>query len=199
MPGRYESRATSSPSRCSWANSPMKVTPDQKWRTASNDSWSSSPTVKAMIDPYESVGDVSTRLRERTLSPVTLVDACLARIDALNPFLNAFITVVVDEARDAARIAESEIDSGRWRGSLHGVPVAVKDFYDTAGIKTTAGFESFAKRIPAKDADVVDRLKKAGAIVVGKTNMDALGMATTGLTSFYGPVKNPWNADYIAG
>jgi aspartyl-tRNA(Asn)/glutamyl-tRNA(Gln) amidotransferase subunit A len=82
---------------------------------------------------------------------------------------------------------------------LHGVPVAVKDFYDTAGIKTTAAFEHFANRIPAKDADVVTKLKDAGAIVIGKTNMDTLGMGTTGLKSFYGPVKNPWNSDYIPG
>jgi aspartyl-tRNA(Asn)/glutamyl-tRNA(Gln) amidotransferase subunit A len=79
------------------------------------------------------------------------------------------------------------------------VPVAVKDFYDTAGIKTTAGFERFANRIPANDATVVTRLKRAGAIVIGKTNMDTLGMATTGLTSFYGPVSNPWNSEFIAG
>jgi aspartyl-tRNA(Asn)/glutamyl-tRNA(Gln) amidotransferase subunit A len=75
----------------------------------------------------------------------------------------------------------------------------LKDFYDTAGIKTTAAFERFANRVPTNDADVVTRLKNAGAIVIGKTNMDTLGMATTGLTSFYGPVKNPWNAKHIAG
>src|SRR5262249_29976334 len=124
---------------------------------------------------------------------------CLARIEALNPRLNAFITVAAEAARAAASAAESEVRAGRWRGPLHGVPVAVKDFYDTAGIKTTAAFERFANRVPAKDAGVVRRLKDAGAIVIGKTNMDTLGMATTGLTSFYGPVKNPWNADYIAG
>ncbi len=75
----------------------------------------------------------------------------------------------------------------------------MKDFYDTAEVKTTAAFERFVNRVPTKDADVVKKLKDAGAIVIGKTNMDALGMATTGLQSFYGPVKNPWNADYIAG
>src|SRR5262249_28974385 len=104
-----------------------------------------------------------------------------------------------ETARAAARAAESELKAGRWRGPLHGVPVAVKDFYDTAGIKTTAAFEGFVNRVPTKDAEVVSRLKDAGAILIGKTNMDTLGMATTGLSSFYGPVKNPWNAEYIAG
>ena len=75
----------------------------------------------------------------------------------------------------------------------------MKDFYDTAGLKTTAAFERFANRVPSHDAAVVSRLKNAGAIVIGKTNMDTLGMATTGLVSFHGPVKNPWTADYITG
>jgi aspartyl-tRNA(Asn)/glutamyl-tRNA(Gln) amidotransferase subunit A len=152
-----------------------------------------------MIDPYASIDEVSAQIRDRTVSPVAVVDACLARIDALNPRLNAFITVLADPVRSAAQTAHREIEAGRWRGPLHGIPVAVKDFYDTAGVKTTAAFERFANRVPAKDAVVVRRLKEAGAIVMGKTNMDALGMDTTGLTSFYGPVKNPWNVDYIAG
>src|SRR5262245_37423934 len=152
-----------------------------------------------MIDPYMTINEVSTRIRDKLVSPVALTDACLARIEALNPRLNAFITVMADAARDAAAAADSEVRAGRWRGPLHGIPIAVKDFYDTAGIKTTAAFERFANRIPTKDADVVTRLKTAGAIVIGKTNMDTLGMATTGLVSFFGPVKNPWKADYIAG
>src|SRR5262249_23133645 len=151
-----------------------------------------------MTDPNASINELSARIRERTLSPVTVVDACLARIEALNPRLNAFITVT-GSARVAANVAESELKAGRWRGPLHGVPIAFKDFYDTAGIKTTAAFERFANRIPAKDAEVVARLKEAGAIVIGKTNMDTFGMATTGMVSFFGPVKNPWNADCIPG
>jgi len=150
-------------------------------------------------DPYAAIGEQSERIREHMVSPVALVGACLKRIDALNPRINAFITVTADAARAAATAAESEVTTGRWRGPLHGIPVAIKDFYDTAGIKTTAAFERFANRIPAADAEVVARLKRAGAVVVGKTNMDMLGMATTGLTSFYGPVTNPWNVDYITG
>jgi aspartyl-tRNA(Asn)/glutamyl-tRNA(Gln) amidotransferase subunit A len=85
------------------------------------------------------------------------------------------------------------------RAPLHGIPVGIKDFYDTAGLRTTAAFEHFKNRVPEQDAVAVERLKTAGAIVVGKTNMHTLGMGTTGLDSFFGPVKNPWNADYIPG
>jgi len=96
-------------------------------------------------------------------------------------------------------VAAREIQQGRWKGPLHGVPVGVKDFYDTAGLRTTAAFEHFKDRVPTKDAKSVEKLKHAGAIVIGKTNMHTLGMGTTGLESAFGPVKNPWNADYIPG
>lgn len=147
---------------------------------------------------YDSISAISGRIRDQRVSPVELVAACLRRIEALNPRLNAFITVI-DDAHDQARAAEAEIKEGKWRGPLHGIPVAVKDFYDTAGIRTTAGFEQFKDRVPDADAEVVIKLKRAGAIVLGKTNMDTLGMATTGLTSFFGPVRNPWNDDYVSG
>ena len=148
---------------------------------------------------YDSIGALSRRIQEQTVSPVDVVDACLKRIATLNPVLNAFITVMADDARDQAREAEAEIRSGGWRGPLHGVPVAVKDFYDTAGVATTAGSEQFKDRVPDTDAEAVGRLRRAGAIVIGKTNMDALGMATTGLTGYFGPVRNPWNVDYVTG
>jgi aspartyl-tRNA(Asn)/glutamyl-tRNA(Gln) amidotransferase subunit A len=148
---------------------------------------------------YDSIGELSKQIREQKISPIELVEICLRRIETLNPQLNAFITVMADEAREQAKAAEAEIKTDKWRGPLHGIPVAVKDFYDTAGTKTTAGFEQFKDRIPNTDAEVVIKLKRAGAIVVGKTNMDSLGMATTGLTSYFGPVNNPWNAQYVSG
>jgi len=147
---------------------------------------------------YESIGRLSPRIHERSVSPVEVVEACMRRIETLNPTLNAFITVI-GNARDQARAAEAEIKAGRWRGPLHGIPVAVKDFYDTAGIRTTGGLEQFKDRVPDSDAEVVRKLKRAGAIIVGKTNMDTLGMATTGLTSYFGPVHNPWNDGYVSG
>jgi len=146
-----------------------------------------------------SLTDTSQQIRAGTLSPVDVVSECLEKIEALNPTLNAFITVLADQALAAARDAEREIQAGRWLGALHGIPIGIKDFYDTASIKTTAAFKPFANRVPAQDAAAVAQLKGAGAIIIGKTNMHELGMGTTSLVSAFGPVKNPWNADYIAG
>ena len=129
------------------------------------------------------------------MKSVELVEQCLANIREHNPRVNAFITVLREEALEAARRADAE----RPRGPLHGVPIAIKDFYDTAGVKTTGAFAHFKDRVPEKDAPAVAMLKKAGAVIVGKTNMHQLGMGTTGLESFFGPVRNPHNSDYIAG
>jgi aspartyl-tRNA(Asn)/glutamyl-tRNA(Gln) amidotransferase subunit A len=156
-------------------------------------------TTRPRTEDGMSIGELSNRIRTKELSPVELINGCLARIDELNPRLNAFITVLGEQARDQAKQAEAEIKAGEWRGPLHGVPVAIKDFYDTAGIKTTAAFEKFKDRVPKNDAIAVAKLRKAGAIVVGKTNMHQLGMGTTGLESYFGPVQNPWNAEYIPG
>ena len=142
--------------------------------------------------------ETSTQIRAGALSPVDVVTDCLQRI-AAHSALNAFITVLADQALAAARDAEREIKAGRWLGALHGIPIAIKDFYDTAGIKTTAAFKAFASRVPKKDAVAVAQLKRAGAIVIGKTNMHELGMGTTSLVSAFGPVQNPLNPDYIAG
>ena len=130
---------------------------------------------------------------------MTLVDTCLDRIAKLNPRINAFITVLADEVREQARTAEAEIAAGKSRGPLHGVPVGIKDMFDTAGIRTTAASARFKDRIPTKDAVAVQKLKDAGAIVVGKTNMHELAMGTTSVVSYFGAVHNPWNLDYIAG
>src|SRR5262245_25680969 len=148
---------------------------------------------------YRSLADVSALIRQREISPVELVAACLERIERLQPKLTAFITVDADSARRAADVAARDIQQGRWKGPLHGVPVGVKDFYDTAGLRTTAAFSHFKDRVPTKDASGVEKLKSAGAIVIGKTNMHTLGMGTTGLESAFGPVRNPWNGDYIPG
>ena len=132
-------------------------------------------------------------------SPITLVAECQARIKARQPELNAFITLTGEAAVETARSAEREIQSGRRRGPLHGIPIAVKDFYDTAGIRTTAAFTHFRERIPSKNAAAVARLEQAGAILMGKTNMHTLGMGTTGLESAFGPSKNLWDPHYIPG
>jgi aspartyl-tRNA(Asn)/glutamyl-tRNA(Gln) amidotransferase subunit A len=145
------------------------------------------------------IATIHKHVRRQEVSPVEVVKACLKRIEQLNPKLNAFITVLADQALEQARVAEAEIKAAKWRGPLHGIPVGVKDFYDTAGIKTTAAFERFKDRVPRKDAVGVLKLKEAGAIIIGKMNMHVLGMGTTGLDSCFGPVGNPWNAEYIPG
>ena len=148
---------------------------------------------------FQRLAVLSARIREGAVSPVALVERCLSRIRAFNPALNAFITITDDLARDQAHLAASEIAAGRWRGPLHGVPVAVKDFYDTAGIRTTAAFEHFQERVPQRNADLVSALHEAGAVLVGKTNMHKLGMGTTSLDSHFGPVVNPRSARHVAG
>jgi aspartyl-tRNA(Asn)/glutamyl-tRNA(Gln) amidotransferase subunit A len=148
---------------------------------------------------FISITELQQRLRARTLSPVDVVEAALQRIGAHNPKLNAFIAVLGDQAREQAQAAERDIEAGHWRGPLHGVPIGIKDFYDTAGVRTTAAFEAFKNRVPARDAIAVRRLKDAGAIVIGKMNMHQLGMGTTGLEGCFGPARNPWNDAYIPG
>src|SRR5499433_1138723 len=101
------------------------------------------------------ITDIATlhqQIRMQKVSPLEVVSTCLKRVEQINPKLNAFITVLADQAREQARVAESEIKAGKWRGPLHGIPVGIKDFYDTAGIKTTAAVEHFKDRVPRKDA-----------------------------------------------
>lgn len=148
---------------------------------------------------YLTINELSKLIPGQRVSPVAIVNACLKRIKDLNPKLNAFITILADQSREQAKVAEAEIKAGNWRGPLHGIPIGIKDFYDTAWIKTTAAFERFKDRIPTKDAVGVANLKEAGAIIIGKMNMHQLGMGTTGLDSYFGPVCNPWNSEYIAG
>jgi aspartyl-tRNA(Asn)/glutamyl-tRNA(Gln) amidotransferase subunit A len=125
---------------------------------------------------YASISEVSELIRQKQISPLELTKGCLERIEKLQPQLNAFITVTAEQALQDAANAEQEIQAGKWKGPLHGIPVAVKDFFDTAAIRTTAGFAPFENRVPTKDAELVTRLKEAGAIMVGKLNMHELGM-----------------------
>src|SRR5215218_9785996 len=148
---------------------------------------------------FAPIAFVSARMRDGRLASIELVEHCLRRISALNRSLNAFITVTAELARKQARTADSEMRAGHWRGPLHGVPVAVKDFYDTAGIRTTAAFDHFANRVPSQDAVMVAKLRDAGAVLVGKTNMHKLGMGTTSLDSHFGPVVNPRSVLHVAG
>jgi aspartyl-tRNA(Asn)/glutamyl-tRNA(Gln) amidotransferase subunit A len=146
-----------------------------------------------------SMSEAADLIRRRKVSPVELTRACLARIERLNPALNCFITVTGDTALAQAREAESEIQRGRWRGPLHGIPIALKDLFDTAGVKTTAGSALFKDRIPTEDAEVVRRLKGAGAVLLGKTNMVEFAYGSNSAVSYFGAVNNPWDLAAIAG
>ena len=146
-----------------------------------------------------SIVETSDLLRKGKLSPVELTKNCLAQIEELNPTLNAFITVTAELALTQARAAEAEILRGRWRGPLHGIPLAVKDLIDTAGIRTTAASAVFKDRVPAEDADVVRRLKNAGAVLLGKQNLHECAYGGSSMISYYGEVHNPWDPARIAG
>ena len=134
-------------------------------------------------------------IRERKLSPVELVQSCLARIERWNPVLHAYITVCADAALAAARDAEREIAAGHWRGPLHGLPFGVKDQLNTRGIKTTLGSRILADNVPDHDATVIERLKAAGAILIGKENLHEFGKGGT-IDFPYGQPRNPWNLDH---
>jgi aspartyl-tRNA(Asn)/glutamyl-tRNA(Gln) amidotransferase subunit A len=139
-------------------------------------------------------------VREKKVSPLQLTQACLARIATLDSRLNAFITVTAESALAEARQAEAELARGMWRGPLHGIPIALKDMIDTAGVRTTAASALFKDRIPREDAVIVRRLRDSGAVLLGKLNMYELGFGpTTKATSFFGRVSNPWATDRISG
>ena len=139
------------------------------------------------------------QLRSRRLSPVELTRECLARIERLDPLLNAFITVTADAALEQARRAESEINSGNYRGPLHGIPIGLKDLFDTAGVRTTAASHQYRDRVPAEDAELVRRLKLRGTVLLGKLNLHEFAFGMSGVVSAFGPVKNPWNRERITG
>ena len=128
-----------------------------------------------------------------------MVNACLARIDVYNPKVNAFITVMRDAGLAQAKTLDAEQRAGKLRGPLHGIPIALKDNIDTAGVRTTAASAVFDDRVPAEDAEVARRLAAAGAIVVGKANLHEFAFGGTSATSYFGPVRNPWALDRNPG
>src|SRR5829696_293137 len=135
--------------------------------------------------------DLAELIRTRQISPVEATERVLERIVSLNERLNAFITVLDEESLQEARKAEREILAGHYRGPLHGVPISVKDLFATKGIRTTAGSRVLAQHRPDADATVVTRLREAGAVLIGKTNM--LEFAYAAVHPDYGPALNPWD------
>jgi len=148
---------------------------------------------------YMTLKEASELVRRKAVSPVELTATCLKSIKAYNPALNAFITVTGDQAMETARAMEEEQVRGKWRGPLHGIPIALKDNIDTAGVRTTAASELFKDRVPSEDAEVVQKLKNSGAVLLGKTNLHEFALGGTSAVSYFGPVRNPWALDRIPG
>ena len=155
----------------------------------------SSSTDIAMLN----LSEASQHIQKRSLSPVELTSACLDRIERLNPQLNAFITVTAESALKEAKRAEEEIADGKWRGPLHGIPIALKDLIETAGVRTTAASAVLKDNIPAIDAPVVQRLRQAGVVLLGKLNLHEFAYGGSSIISHFGPVRNPWNQAHITG
>ena len=143
--------------------------------------------------------DAAIAIRDRRVSPTELTEACLARIAAVEPRLNAFVTVTADLARAQAREAGDEIAAGRYRGPLHGIPVAVKDLFATKGIRTTAGSRILGHWVPTDDATVVRRLREAGAVLLGKLGLHEFAYGISSVNPHFGDVHNPWDLAKIPG
>ncbi|MFI6284304.1 amidase [Streptomyces sp. NPDC051018] len=149
-------------------------------------------------DPLGSLTGCAQVIRTGAASPLDIVREALARIEAGDGALNSLVTVN-DRAEAEAQTVTEEIRRGRLRGPLHGVPVVVKDVIDTAGLRTTTGSAAFTGHIPEEDAEVVRRLKEAGAVIVAKANTDTFAAHATGTMSFGGPVRNPADPSRITG
>ena len=141
---------------------------------------------------------LADHLRQRDLSPVEATRVFLDRIAALDPQLASYITVTGEAALAEAAAAEREIAAGQYRGPLHGVPLALKDLFYTAGVRTTAGSKILSDFVPTEDATVVARLRAAGAISLGKTNMEEFAFGATSINPHYGACRNPWDRDVLS-
>ncbi|HDM32627.1 MAG TPA: amidase, partial [Deltaproteobacteria bacterium] len=136
---------------------------------------------------YMSATRMLNAYREKELSPVEVVDAILKRIEEINPKINAFVTLLADEAMDSAKKAERDILEGKPIGALHGIPVSIKDNIFTKGIRTTFGSKLYENLIPQQDCAFVERLKREGAIIIGKTNLPELGLIAMTDNPLFGP------------
>ena len=148
---------------------------------------------------YLSAGQLSRLIQKKEVSPVEVVEAHLARIDALEPVLNSFITLLPDQAMAAARRSEEEIRSGKYRGPLHGIPLGLKDLYYVNGVRNTSGSRIFDDFHPKFDCTIAAKFKEAGAILLGKLNLHQFAYGPTGENPDYGHMHNPWNPELISG
>lgn len=153
-----------------------------------------------MSDPTTlTIAEAARAIERRELSPVDLCEAYLARVERLNPALNAYVTVTASRAREDAARAAAEIVHGGYRGPLHGIPIGLKDLYDTAGIETAGGSKVLRGRVPAADSTCARRLRDAGTVLLGKTNTHEFAWGTTTNNPHTGATHNPWSLDRIPG
>ena len=145
------------------------------------------------------IEELAPLIARRRLSPRELLDALLSQIEANDARINAFLTLDVERSRADAQRAESEILRGRIRSPLHGIPIAIKDNIWTAGLRTTAGSKIMADFVPVEDATVVRRLRRAGAVILGKTNMSEFAYGATNNNPHYGATRNPWDLERTTG
>jgi aspartyl-tRNA(Asn)/glutamyl-tRNA(Gln) amidotransferase subunit A len=145
------------------------------------------------------IAELVAKIKGKEVSPVELTEAALAQADRLQPRLNSFITILHEQARRQAREQEAALMRGQYRGPLHGIPIGIKDNIATAGIRTTVGSKVLAEHVPSEDAYVVSRCKEAGAIIIGKENLEEFAAGSTSNNLHYGAVHNPWNLDHIPG
>src|SRR6266542_1807556 len=145
------------------------------------------------------LAELGERLRTRALSPVEVTQAMLARIQRHDGALRTFITVTADEALEQARAAERSISSGGYQGPLHGVPLAVKDLYDVAGVRTTAGSSILGDWVPELDSAAVGGWRAAGAALLGKNTLHEFAFGGTSVNQHTGTPRNPWNTEHMCG
>ncbi|HTG16375.1 MAG TPA: amidase, partial [Blastocatellia bacterium] len=148
---------------------------------------------------FNSATKLAEMIRTKQASPSEVVEAHIRRIEEVNPKLNAFVTTTFDRATEEARAAERRIARGDSVGPLHGVPVSVKDTFETAGVRTVAGSRLLESNVPDHDAPVVARLKQAGAIVLGKTNVPEFAMDFRSENPVFGRTSNPWDLGRVPG
>jgi aspartyl-tRNA(Asn)/glutamyl-tRNA(Gln) amidotransferase subunit A len=148
---------------------------------------------------YWTLAQAAAAMQRGVISSEELTKLCFSRIKKLDHALNSYITLTESQALTTARECDQKRGRKAWLNPLFGVPIAFKDNIDTAGVRTTAGSQVFARRVPTQDAEVTARLKAAGAVCLGKLNLDEFAFEGTGTTSFFGPVHNPWNPLHITG
>ena len=145
------------------------------------------------------ISEIAPMIQAREVSPVELTEAALAEAERRQPTLNSFITIMREPAMEQAEQAEEELSRGEYRGPLHGIPIGIKDNIATGGIKTTLGTKVLKDHVPNEDAEVVRRCKAAGAIILGKENLEEFAAGATSNNPHYGAVHNPWGLDHIPG